>query len=166
MIRFTGRGSTQTCDGVTRRDFLHAGALGAIGLTLPQLFALKARGAVKKGSDERSCIMIFNLGAPSQIDLFDPKPDAPAEIRGPFKPVSTKAGYQLTELLPLHAKLADKISLVRTAYHTAAAVHDTGHQMLQTGRLVTGGVNTPPAGCALTYLRGGRNELPAHVVLP
>src|SRR5215213_1309625 len=166
MIRFTGRGSTQTCDGVTRRDFLHAGALGAIGLTLPQLFALKARGAVKKGSDERSCIMIFNLGAPSQIDLFDPKPDAPAEIRGPFKPVSTKAGYQLTELLPLHAKLADKISLVRTAYHTAAAVHDTGHQMLQTGRLFTGGVNTPHAGCALTYLRGARNELPPHVILP
>src|SRR5215213_2437869 len=166
MIRFTGRGSTQTCDGVTRRDFLHAGALGAIGLTLPQLFALKARGAVKQGADERSCIMIFNLGAPSQIDLFDPKPDAPAEIRGPFKPVSTKAGYQLTELLPLHAKLADKISLVRTAYHTAAAVHDTGHQMLQTGRLFTGGVNTPHAGCALMYLRGGRNELPSHVVLP
>jgi uncharacterized protein (DUF1501 family) len=166
MIRFTGRGSTQTCDGVTRRDFLHAGALGAIGLTLPQLFALKAQGAVKQGADERSCIMIFNLGAPSQIDLFDPKPDAPAEIRGPFKPLSTKAGYQLTELLPLHAKLADKISLVRTAYHTAAAVHDTGHQMLQTGRLFTGGVNTPHAGCALTYLRGGRNELPSHVVLP
>ena len=94
--------------------------------------------------------MIFNLGAPSQLDLFDPKPDAPAEIRGPFKPIKTATpDFQLTELLPLHAKLADKFSLVRSCYHTAAAVHDTGHQMMQTGRLFTGGVNTPHAGCAL-----------------
>jgi hypothetical protein len=111
--------------------------------------------------------MIFNLGAPSQIDLFDPKPDAPAEIRGPFKTIPTKSkDIQLTELLPLHAKLADKFSVVRSCFHTAAAVHDTGHQMMQTGRLFTGGVNTPHAGCALSYLRGPRNELPAHIILP
>src|SRR3954453_15559030 len=167
MLRFTGRGSTQTCDGMTRRDFLHAGALGALGLSLPPLLALQSQGAVKKGNDEKSCIMIFNLGAPSQIDLFDPKPDAPAEIRGPFKAVTTKLmDMQLTELLPLHAKLADKFSLVRSVYHTAAAVHDTGHQMMQTGRLFTGGINTPHAGCALEFLKGRRNELPAHVILP
>ena len=167
MIFFTGKGSARNCDGVTRRDFLHAGALGALGFTLPQLFALKARGAVAKEKDNRNVIMIFNLGAPSQIDLFDPKPDAPAEIRGPFKPINTKSdAIRLTELLPLHAKVADKFSLVRSAYHTAAAVHDTGHQMLQTGRLFSGGVNTPHAGCALTYLKGSRNELPAHVLLP
>src|SRR5579863_8575653 len=87
MIFFHGKGSTQTCDGMTRRDFLHAGALAGLGLTLPQLMALKARGAVKEGNDEKSCIMIFNLGAPSQLDLFDPKPDAAAEIRGPFKTI-------------------------------------------------------------------------------
>jgi hypothetical protein len=129
--------------------------------------ALKAMGKVAEGHDERSCIMIFNLGAPSQIDLFDPKPDAPAEIRGPFKAIPTKSkDIQLTELLPQHAKLADKFSLVRSCFHTAAAVHDTGHQMMQTGRLFTGGVNTPHAGCALTFLRGSRNELPSHIVLP
>jgi hypothetical protein len=170
MIRFTGKGKTQTCDGVTRRDFLHAGALSAIGLTLPQLFALQARGAGpagKAGGDDKSCIMIFNLGAPSQIDLFDPKPNAAAEIRGPFRAIATASkDIQLTELLPLHAKIADKFSLVRSVYHTAAAVHDTGHQMMQTGRLFTGGVNTPHAGCALTYLKGPRNELPAHVLVP
>src|SRR3954471_20459896 len=167
MITFTGRGSTQTCDGVTRRDFLHAGALGALGLSLPHLFALKAQGAVKEGNDENSVIMIFNLGAPSQIDLFDPKPDASEEIRGPFKTIPTKSKeIQLTELLPLHAKIADKFSLVRSCYHTAAAVHDTGHQMMQTGRLFSGGVNTPHAGCALSYLRGRKTDLPAHVVLP
>src|SRR5213083_692382 len=104
MLRFTGRASTQTCDGVTRRDFLHAGALGALGLTLPHLLGLQAAGAVKPGNDEKSCIMIFNLGAPSQIDLFDPKPDAPSEIRGPFKAIPTQSkDIQLTELLPQHA---------------------------------------------------------------
>src|SRR5688500_7548861 len=167
MLTFTGRGSTQTCDGVTRRDFLQAGALGAIGLSMAQLMTLKAMGKVAAGHDENSVIMIFNLGAPSQIDLFDPKPDAPAEIRGPFKTIPTASkDIQLTELLPLHAKLADKFSIVRSCYHTAAAVHDTGHQMMQTGRLFTGGVNTPHAGSALSYLRGSRNELPAHIVLP
>ena len=74
MIRWTSRASTRTCDGMTRRDFLHAGALGALGLTMANLAALRAAGAVKKDHDERSCIMIFNLGAPSSMDLFDPKP--------------------------------------------------------------------------------------------
>jgi uncharacterized protein (DUF1501 family) len=167
MLRFTGDGSTTTCDGMTRRDFLHAGALFGVGLTLPQLLALKAQGAIKPGKDERSVIMIFNLGAPSQLDLFDPKPDAAAEIRGPFKPIKTASPeIQLTELLPLHAKIADKFSLVRSVYHTAAAVHDTGHEMMQTGRLFTAGVNTPHVGCAMSYLRGARNELPSHMILP
>src|SRR5215212_1722566 len=159
MLTFTGRGSMQTCDGVTRRDFLQAGALGAIGVSMAQLMSLKAMGKVAQGHDERSVIMIFNLGAPSQIDLFDPKPDAPAEIRGPFKTIPTASkDIQLTELLPLHAKIADKFSVVRSCYHTAAAVHDTGHQMMQTGRLFTG--------CALQFLRGQRNELPGHIILP
>jgi uncharacterized protein (DUF1501 family) len=152
---------------MTRRDFLHAGALFGVGLTLPQLLALKAQGAVKAGKDERSVIMIFNLGAPSQLDLFDPKPDAAAEIRGPFKAIKTASPeIQLTELLPLHAKIADKFSMVRSVYHTATAVHDTGHEMMQTGRLFTAGVNTPHVGCAMTYLRGARNELPSHIILP
>src|SRR4051812_25805147 len=114
MIKFTGDGKTTTCDGMTRRDFLHAGALGALGVTLPQLMALRAQGALTGGNDERSVIMIFNLGAPSQMDLFDPKPNAPAEIRGPFKPISTKGSFQLTELLPLHARVADRFSVVRS----------------------------------------------------
>jgi len=76
MLQFIGKGRTQTCNGVTRRDFLQAGALGAIGLSLPQYLQAKEQGAVKPGHDERACIMIFNLGAPSHIDTFDPKPNA------------------------------------------------------------------------------------------
>src|SRR6266446_9255685 len=167
MLKLTGNGSVTTCDGITRRAFLQVGTLGAIGLTLSNMAALKALGATAAGSDEKACIMIFNLGAPSQLDTFDMKPNAPREIRGPFKPIKTNnPDVQISEILPLHAKLADKFSLVRTCYHTAAAVHDTGHQMMQTGRLFTGGINTPHAGCALEFLKGRRNELPAHIILP
>jgi hypothetical protein len=167
MLNLTGKGKAHTCDGVTRRDFLQVGTLGAIGLSLPDLMAAKAQGALSKDHDERSVIMIFNLGAPSQLDLFDMKPDAPAEIRGPFKPIKTNvSGIDISEILPLHAKHADKFSLVRSCFHTGAAVHDTGHQMLQTGRLFSGGINTPHAGCALAYLRGRKSDLPAHVILP
>src|SRR5262245_62521913 len=166
MLHLTDHGTTHTCDGITRRDFLEAGALSAIGLSLPQLAAAEERGLVSKEHDDRSVIMIFNLGAPSQMDTFDPKPDAAAEIRGPFAPISTKGGFQVTEILPRHAAVADKFSVVRSCYHTGAAVHDTGHQMLQTGRLFTGGLNTPHVGCALAYLRGRKSDLPPHVILP
>src|SRR5438876_365346 len=167
MLKITGDGSIMTCDGITRRDFLQVGTLGALGLTLSKFSALQALGAEEKGKRDKSCIMIFNLGAPSQLDTFDLKPNAPAEIRGPFKPIKTKSpDIQISEIFPLHAKLADKFSLVRTCYHTAAAVHDTGHQMMQTGRLFTGGINTPHAGCALEFLKGRKTELPAHVILP
>lgn len=166
MLRLVDRGTAHTCDGITRRDFLEIGTLGAVGLSLPQFMAARERGIVRKDADDKSVIMIFNLGAPSQIDTFDPKPQAAAEIRGPFAPISTRGDFQLTEILPRHAQVADKFSLVRSCYHTAAAVHDTGHQMLQTGRLFTGGLNSPHVGCALAYLRGARNELPPHVILP
>jgi hypothetical protein len=166
MLRLIDRGTAHTCDGVTRRDFLQVGALGAIGLSLPHLVAAEQTGAVKKEHDDRSVIMIFNLGAPSQMDTFDPKPEAAAEIRGPFAPISTKGDFQITEILPRHAQVADKFSVVRSCYHTAAAVHDTGHQMLQTGRLFSGGLNTPHVGCALAYLRGRKSDLPPHVILP
>src|SRR4051794_12731673 len=167
MINVTGAGSVTTCDGVSRRDFLQIGTLGALGLTMSKFAELHALGAVDSGSGEKACILIFNLGAPSQLDTFDMKPDAPREIRGPFNPIRTNnPDIQLCEMFPLHAKIADTFSLVRSCYHTAAAVHDTGHQMMQTGRLFTGGVNTPHAGCALEFLKGRKNELPANIILP
>lgn len=167
MLQLTGRGTAHTCDGITRRDFLQAGTLSAVGLSLAEMQTLEAQGAVAKGHDDRSVIMIFNLGAPSQLDTWDMKPDAPTEIRGPFKPISTKsADIQISEIFPQHAKIADQFSVVRSCYHTAAAVHDTGHQMLQTGRLFTGGINTPHAGCVVSYIRGRKSDLPAHVILP
>src|SRR2546422_4679072 len=167
MLKVSGKGSITTCDGITRRDFLQVGMLGALGFTLSDLTALQAQGAVAQGNDQKSVILIFNLGAPSQLDTWDMKPNAPAEIRGPSKANKTASpDIQISEIFPLHAKIADKFSLVRSCYHAAAAVHDTGHQMMQTGRLFTGGINTPHAGCAASYLLGRKSELPAHIILP
>lgn len=167
MLRFTGKGEVQTCDGLTRRDFLEAGSLTALGFGLTDFLALKARGAVSPTHSDRSVIMIFNLGAPSQLDTWDMKPDAPAEIRGPFQPIETnQPGIVVSQILPRLAQQFDKLSLVRSCYHTGAAVHDTGHQMMQTGRVFQGGINTPHAGCVLGYLRGRKNDLPPHIILP
>lgn len=167
MLDLVGKGIATTCNGTTRRDFLKVGTLGAMGFSLADYLAAKAAGNVTAARDDRSVIMIFNLGAPSQLDTFDMKPNAPAEIRGPFKPISTAApDIQISEILPRHAKIADKFSLVRSCYHNGAAVHDAGWQVMQTGRVFQGGVNTPHVGSVVSYQRGRRSDLPAFVVLP
>jgi hypothetical protein len=162
MLRLDANRSVSFCDGLTRRDFLHAGSLSVLGLTLPSLMAQAA------GKDrDVNCIMLFLVGGPSHIDTWDPKPRAPAEVRGPFKPVATNvSGIKITEIFPRMARHADKYSIIRSVYHTATAVHDTGHQMMQTGRLFSGGIEHPHAGCVLGYLKGQRGEVPAHVLLP
>ena len=144
----------------SRREFLTVGALGPIGLSLPQFLSAKESGHVK-GDDSKSCIMIFNLGGPSHLDLWDMKPDAPSEIRGPFNPIRTSSdAIEVSEILPMHAKVADKFSLVRSCHHGGAAVHDAGWQIMQTGRRFTGGIETPHVGAVASYLMKARNDLP------
>ena len=167
MLNISGKASVRTCDGVTRRDFLQVGTLGAIGLSLPQLMSAQAQAATNKPRDDRNVIMIFNLGAPSQLDTWDMKPEAPAEIRGPFAPIATKVpGIQVSEAFPKLASIMDKVSLVRSIYHQATAVHDTGHQMMQTGRLFTGGIEHPHVGCVLSKVKGSKSDAPSHVLMP
>jgi uncharacterized protein (DUF1501 family) len=164
MLRLDAQRPAQFCEGVTRRDFLHAGALSLLGLTLPEWMRLQAQGAADR---DVNCIMLFLCGGPSHIDTWDPKPDAPAEVRGPFAATQTNVtGIRLAETFPRMAQIADKYSVIRSVYHTATAVHDTGHQMMQTGRLFTGGIEHPHVGCVLGYLKGPRGEMPAHVLLP
>jgi hypothetical protein len=165
MLRLDAGRSVSFCDGLTRRDFLHAGALMPLGLTLPRLVVAKEVGAGK--DSDVNCIMLFLVGGPSQLDTWDPKPEAPAEVRGPFKAIATNVtGIKISEIFPRMARHADKFSLIRSVYHTATAVHDTGHQMMQTGRLFTGGIEHPHAGSVLGYLKGRRGDVPAHVLLP
>src|SRR5258708_24318162 len=92
------------CDGLTRRDMLRAGSLGFLGLSLPDLLRTQQMQAAEKRPASRkakACIVLFLMGGPPQHSTWDPKPDAPAEIRGEFKPIATSVpGLQVCELMP------------------------------------------------------------------
>ncbi len=162
MIRIDARKGPRTCDGLSRRDFLHAGSIPLMSLGMGQVQAAKA--ATKS---DMNCILLFLVGGPSQIDTFDPKPNAPSEIRGPFQPIQTNVpGIEISEIFPRLAGMMDKVSLVRSIYHQATAVHDTGYQMMQTGRLFGPGLEHPHYGSVLSYVKGPNGDAPPYVLLP
>jgi hypothetical protein len=167
VFRLDDQKSVSFCDGMHRRDFLHAGSAGMLGLGLTDFLSLKAQGAVQKDKSDMNVIMLFLVGGPSQLDTFDMKPDAPAEIRGPYRPIRTaNPDIQISEIFPRTALHADKFSIIRTMHHEGAAVHDTGIQMMQTGHAFEGGLQYPHVGCVIGKLRGARNDMPPHVLLP
>src|SRR4051794_27291936 len=101
MLRLDASRPVTFCDGLSRRDFLHAGALSVLGLGLPQALAAQQQPDHTKQGSDVNAIMLFLVGGPSHIDTWDPKPDAPAEVRGPFKPVATNvSGMRITEIFP------------------------------------------------------------------
>ena len=124
---------------LTRRQMLQAGAIGYLGLSLPRL--LRAETLETAAATADACILIFLNGGPSHLDMWDMKPDAPAEIRGPFKPIaSSLPGTNLSEHLPRVAKLMHRATLIRSAHHGvnnshAAAVYAamTGHDRGEKG---------------------------------
>jgi hypothetical protein len=153
-----------------RRAFLKVGSLALGGLTLPGLLAARARGVQSSGSYRKSVILIWQAGGPSHIDMYDLKPNAPAEVRGEFKPISTNVpGIQISEHLPHQAKVFDKMAVVRSAYHTNAG-HGMGSQWMLTGYQPTIEVNDnifPSTGSVVAKLRGPNTPgLPAYVNLP
>jgi len=167
MFRLDADRPVEFCDGLRRRDFLHAGCLSFLGLGLPQAFNLQAQGAVDSDKKDVNCIHLMLVGGPSQLDTWDPKPNAPIEIRGPYKAIHTNVpGIEISENFSRMAKHADKYALIRSVYHTAAAVHDTGHQMMQTGRLFQGGIEYPNVGCVLAKLKGSKSDVPPYVLMP
>lgn len=112
----------QHCDGLTRRHFLTAGALGLGGLTLADLLRAEAASGIR--SSNKSVINIHLDGGPPQMDTIDLKPDAPIEIRGEFKPIATKVvGFQISEMMPKVATIADKFAFIRSLVGSAGA-HD------------------------------------------
>ncbi|MCH2203124.1 MAG: DUF1501 domain-containing protein [Fuerstiella sp.] len=113
MLTIPGNRTSRFCDGVSRRSFLRIGSLGLGSVALPGLLSQQATAA--SGSQTRSVVMIYLPGGPTQHETFDPKPDAPSEIRGSFGPVSTNVpGVQFCELLPRLSRMADRFSVVRT----------------------------------------------------
>jgi hypothetical protein len=151
-------------DKISRRNILQAGSLGALGVTLPNVLQAESQRPSKMIDDEQSLILIHNTGGPSQLDTWDPKPHSPSEVRGPFQPISTVSSeIQISELFPNMARHADKFSLIRSCYHTSAADHDTGQQLMQTGRVPKADCSHPHIGSVLSHLKGSRQDLSLHM---
>lgn len=135
----------QFCDGLSRRKMLQIGALGAFGLGLPQLLkAEQGRMLHPAAQSKKSVILVWMHGGPSQLDTFDMKPGAPREYRGPFAPVaSSLPGLDVCELLPEHAKVMDKCTVIRSFSHGNGDHWAAAHWML-TGRLGANGSDRKP----------------------
>ena len=172
MLEFTSR-SPRRCDGVSRRGFLKVGSLGFTGLTLAG--ALRARAfasdAGRASAPAKSVILIWLDGGPPQHETYDPKPEAPAEFRGPLKAISTAVpGAQVSELLPNHARLLDRVSLIRSMHHDNGDHFAAAHWML-TGYLGSTARSMAPqypsAGSIIARLKGAKVPgMPAYVGLP
>lgn len=177
MLRLTlGSEARRGCDRVTRRHALRLGATGLIGgMTLPRLLELQAKAATTREAKAKSCIFLFLEGGPPHQDMWDPKPDAPEEIRGPFRPIRTNVpGTFVTDQLPLCAKLADKYTIVRSHSHNDNG-HSTGYHYVMTGRKANfpDGDNPipnndffPSIGSIVAREVGPRGQLPAYINLP
>ena len=126
--------SHRCCDGVTRRHFLRAGVMGLGGLSLANCMSLQAAQEDQTLIDrETSIVVVWLQGGPSHLETYDMKPKAPFEVRGPFAPIhSNVPGIDVCELLPMHAKIADKFSIIRSCHHRFAC-HNDGTPMMTSG---------------------------------
>ena len=159
-------GQHTDCDGVSRRDFLRVGGLTALGLSLPGM--LQAAHASEKKQDSKrdvSIILLWMGGGPSHLDTFDPKPEAPSEIRGVFKAIPTNvSGIQISEHLPKLAKQADKYSILRSVT-SPDGNHETATHYLLTGYPFSPATEYPAYGSVLAREKGFQNSMPPYAML-
>jgi uncharacterized protein (DUF1501 family) len=165
------------CDGLTRRHALRIGASGFLaGLSLPGLLHLQATAATGSEPKARACIFLFLQGGPSTIDMWDMKPDAPVEIRGPYKPIRTNVpGTVVGEHCHRCAKVADKYTILRTHSHNDNG-HTTGSHYLLTGYRpnFADGANSrvpvnelyPSLGSIVSRELGTRGSVPPYINVP
>ena len=140
----------QTCDGMKRRDFLKAGALGAGGLTLSSYLQLAQAGDVRDDAPAKAAIFINLTGGPTHMDTFDLKPDAPAEYRGLFNPIKTNVdGIEICEHMPKLAQTMDKFVILRGVSHTLGA-HQLGTEYVNTGNRPLPSIEYPGYGAVAT----------------
>jgi len=145
----------------SRRTVLQAGALPLLGVGLPQLLSA---GDAPRGASPKSCIFIFQYGGLSQLDSWDPKPQAPDELRGPYKPLATSVpGFQVGELMPRLARLADRYAVVRSMSHRVP-IHDVANRMLLAGQSLPS-LQAPSLGAIVTKVRPSTTNVPSHVWL-
>ena len=167
MMSFLGRSPT-FCDGLSRRNFLRLGAFGA-GLTLADTLRLQAASkkqspTTSSSSAPKAAIMIYLPGGPSHMDMYDLKPDAPAEFRGEFKPIQTNVnGVQISEYFPMQAKMWDKLSVIRSV--TAHDEHSDSTVMTGFSEQVNKTGSHPSFGSVVSKLNNGNTDIPPFVSL-
>jgi hypothetical protein len=179
MLSIRGPGA-RLCDGMSRRDVIQVGSLGLTGLALPQILAARESSPQNQRPETtgkaKSCILLFLMGGPPQHSTWDPKPDAPAEVRGEIGPLATNVpGIQFGELMPQLAARADKLCVLR-AVSTGDNAHSSSGYYMLTGRphspLNAENANPgfpnnwPNVGAVVNALAGPRSELPGAIRLP
>jgi hypothetical protein len=166
-------GRTRTyCDGLSRRSFLKVGVAGMASISLADVLRAKAESAaLGQGAKNTSVVLIWLDGGPSHMDMYDMKPEAPAEYRGIWRPIKTNvSGFEISELFPLQAKVADKFSIVRSLWHNDGDHFGGAHRML-TGRPGANGADqagkSPSIGSIVARACGPRGAgMPAYAAIP
>ena len=165
------------CDGISRRDFLRVGGLAALGLGLGDFFHLQRAFADNSPltAKAKSCILIWLDGGPSHLETFDPKPDAPQEVRGPLKTIPTNVtGVRISECLERTAAIMDKITIIRSMT-SPLGEHSLGTQYLMTGYKPTPALEYPTFGATVAYVRSQNSQnisgdalsaLPPNIAVP
>lgn len=172
MLTLTNK-TTCTCEGVTRRSVLKIGALGLGGMTLPNFLRLRAAAAEEDRTiSDTAVIQVWCSGGPTQFETYDPKPEAPTEYAGPFRAIGTNvSGLRVSGLLPLHAKVADKFTLVRSLAHDDSG-HGSATKNVLSGYKHPPGTNEgtilyPNVGAIVAKWREAqRRRLPNYVCVP
>jgi hypothetical protein len=169
MLRIDLGPAPRNCEGFSRRSFLQIGVAGLAALGLPQLLRAGTTGSTAK---DTSVILIWLDGGPSHMDLYDMKPDAPAEYRGIWKPMKTRVpGFDITEMFPRQAKVTDKFSIVRSLHHDTGDHFAAGHRMLTAKDMGVSGANNtgkfPGIGAVVHRQAGARRlGMPGYVAVP
>jgi hypothetical protein len=173
MIRIDMGGTGRYCDGLSRRSFVQLGVAGMASVGLPTLFhARRAAAATTGQKKDTSVILLWLDGGPSHLDLYDLKPEAPAEYRGMWRPIRTNVpGIDIGELFPLQAKVADKFSIVRSLHHDTGDHFAGGHRMLTGKDMGVSGANTPQkfpsiGAIAARELGARKVGMPAYPAVP
>ncbi|HEY1861537.1 MAG TPA: DUF1501 domain-containing protein [Gemmataceae bacterium] len=152
------------CDGISRRNFLQVGAFGA-GLSLASMLRSRAMAEGGKASSNKAAIMIYLPGGPSHMDMYDLKPEAPAEFRGEFKPIATNvSGVQICEHFPMQARMWDKLACIRSL----VSVDEHSDSLVMTGYSENKNrtEHHPSFGAVMSKLRtSGGNDIPPYVSL-
>lgn len=154
------------CGSLTRRDVIRMCSLAPLGLGLTDVFRLQAATRDSFKAKATSCILLWLDGGPSHLETFDLKPDAPTEVRGPFKPISTNVGgIQVCELLANTAKICDKIAILRSIT-SPLGEHGLANHYLMTGYKPSPVVQYPQIGAVVTHVRNTPSILPPVITIP